>query len=235
MKRVSVCCLLLWHLHALAQDSLAHHLKGVFFPYPMDQPTRFSIGFTNTTLPYDLTTDSHYRVPALDLHWLKKISPKLALNLRGNLQVLQNLLTIGPRWSTILSDRYSMAVGNDVGFWFGYINVSGIQTRGYGFQNLPNLSFGRRFKKKVLLTFRADAQMNYGIKTYAKNTELKAGKRLLGGSSYAVILEQPFYGKKVLSLGFRALYTDFFWQTWTLYAPYDRNIFYPEIIIGLNL
>lgn len=235
MKRLSVCCLLFLQLYSFAQDSLTHHLKGVFFPYPMEQSTKFSIGVTSTTMPYDITADVHYRVPALDVHWLRKLSPKLALDIRGSLQGLQNLVTAGPRWATILSDRYSMAIGDEVGFWFGYINVSGIKTRGYGFQNLPNFSIGRRFKKKVLLTFRADAQINYGIKTYAKNTELKSGNRLLSGSSYAVILEQPFYGKKVLSLGFRAIYTDFFWQTWTFYAPYDRNIFYPQIIIGLNL
>ena len=218
-----------------AQDSSMHHFKGVFFPYPMDRGSKFSVGFTNTTLPYDITNDVHFRVPALDLHWLKRITPALAMDIRANVQVLQNLFTAGPRLAAVLGDRYSIAIGNDVGYWFGAINVAGIKTHGHGFQNLPNFSIGRRFKKKVLLTFRADAQMNFGIKSYAETTELKSNNRLLSGSSYGVILEQPFYGNKTLSLGFRAIYADFFWQTWTFYSPYDRNIFYPQITIGLNL
>jgi hypothetical protein len=218
-----------------AQDTAAHHFKGVFFPYPMDRPAKFSIGFTGTTLPYDITEEAHFRVPALDVHLLKRLSPKLALHIGGSLQGFQNLITAGPRWATELNDRYSIAIGNDIGYWFGFVNVETVKTRGYGFQNTPNFSIGRRFKKKVLLTFRADAQMNFGIKTYAKNTELITDRRVLSGSSYAIILEQPFYGKKALTLGFRAIYTDFFWQTWTLFESFDRNIFYPQIIVGLNL
>ena len=201
----------------------------------MDRPTKLSIGFTNTTMPYDITEEMHFRVPALDVNLLKRISPKLALSIHGSLQGIQNLITIGPRWSTILSERYSLAIGNDFGYWLGFINLEGIKTRGHGFQNLPNFSIGRRFKKKVLLTLRADAQMNFGIKTYAKNTELTSRRRVVSGSSFAVLLEQPFYGKKALTIGFRAIYSDFFWQTWTLFEPFDRNIFYPQIIIGLNL
>lgn len=222
-------------LAATAQDTATHHLKGVFFPYPMDRPWKVSVGFTNTTMPYDITEEVHYRIPTIDLHVLRKISPSLYADVRANVQVLQNLFTIGPRWAHKLNDRISMAVGNDFGIWFGNINLQGIKTRGHGFQNIPNLSFGYRFNKKVLLTLRGDALMDYGIKTYAVDTDLTADHRLFSGSSFSIIMEQPFYGKKVLSLGFRAIYTDFFWQTWTLFESFDRNIFYPQIIVGLNL
>lgn len=220
---------------AIAQDTLDHHFKGVFFPYPMDRSSKISLGFTNTTMPYDITEELHFRVPAVDVHWLKRVSTKLALDIRGSLQGFQNLVSVGPRWSTILSDRFSLALGNDFGYWFGFLNIESVKTRGHGFQNFPNFSIGRRFKKKVLLTFRADAEMNFGIRSFAKSTELTTDHRLFSGSSYAIILEQPFYGKKALTLGFRAIYTDFFWQTWALYESFDRNIFYPQIIVGLNL
>lgn len=235
MKPVLLSLLLFCTLAARSQDTATHRLKGVFFPYPMDRGWKASIGFTNTTMPYDITEEVHYRIPALDVHILRKLSPNFYTDIRASVQVLQNLISIGPRWTHKFSERYSMAIGDDIGYWFGNINLEGIKTRGHGFQNVPNLSFGRRFNKKVLLTFRADALLDYGIKTYAATTELMSGHRLFSGSSYAVILEQPFYGKKTLTLGFRALYTNFFWQTWTLFESFDRNIFYPQIIVGLNL
>jgi hypothetical protein len=235
MKRLVTLFTLLVCLQSVAQDTAMRHFKGVFFPYPMDRAAKFSIGFTSTTMPYDVTEEAHFRIPALDVRLLKRISSKLALDTRASVQIFQNLFTAGPRWSTTLNDRYSVAIGNELGYWFGALNLEGIKTRGYGFQNTPNFSIGRRFKRRVLLTFRADAQMNFGIKTYAKNTELVTQHRLLSGSSYALILEQPFYGKKALSVGLRGIYTDFFWQTWTLFETFDRNLFYPQLIVALNL
>lgn len=235
MKSFFIPLLLLTGIAAVAQDSAVHHLKGVFFPYPMDRSAKFAVGFTTTTMPYDVTEEIHYRVPALDFRLLKRISPKLALNFHAGVQVFQNLFTLGPRWSTILGERYSIAIGNDVGYWFGNLNLESIKTRGHGFQNVPNFAIGRRFKRRVLLTFRADAQMNFGIRTYAKSTELTTEHPLLSGSSYTLVLEQPFYGKKVLSVGLRGIYTNFFWQTWTLFETFDRNLFYPQVIVSLNL
>src|SRR5689334_4765052 len=62
-----LCC-----LTAAGQDS-TRRLKGVFFPYPMEQSTRFAVGFTSTTMPYDVTEEIHYRVPAIDLHLVKRL------------------------------------------------------------------------------------------------------------------------------------------------------------------
>ena len=224
-----LCC-----LTVAGQDS-TRRLKGVFFPYPMEQSTRFAIGFTSTTMPYDVTEEIHYRVPAIDLHLVKRLSQKLALDVHGSVQVFQNLFTAGPRWTTQLNDRWSLGIGNEFGYWFGAVNIESVKTRGHGFQNIPNLSIGRRFNRRVLLTFRADAQMNFGIRSYAKQTELTTDHKVLSGSSYTLILEQPFYGKKVLGVGIRAFYTDFFWQTWTLFESFDRNLFYPQVIVNLNL
>ncbi len=218
-----------------AQDSAMRHFKGVYFPYPMDRGWKGSIGFTNTTMPYDITEEVHYRIPAIDVHVLRRLTKNFYLDAHGSLQVLQNLVTLGPRWAFLLSDKVSMAIGNDVGYWQGNVNLQEIKTTGHGFQNIPNFSVGYRFKKKVLLTLRAESLMDFGIRTYAINTKLDNRYRLFSGSSYALIMEQPFYGKKSLTLGFRAIYSDFFWQTWTLFESFDRNIFYPQIIVGLNL
>ena len=209
--------------------------KRIFFPYPMDRSWQTSIGFTATTMNRALTEEAHFRVPAIDVQVLKKISRKVYAAGRVNAQVLQNLFLLGPRWATPLSDRVSMSLGNDVGYWFGRINLAGISTRGQGFVNIPNLSFGYRFNKQILLTLRAEALMNFGIETYAGETEVASNYRRFSGSALSAILEQPFAGNKSMILGFRAIYTQYQWQTWTLFANYDRNLFFPQIIVGLIL
>ncbi|RYZ31100.1 MAG: hypothetical protein EOO10_00390 [Chitinophagaceae bacterium] len=218
-----------------AQDIPIEGQKRIFFPYPMDKGWQTSLGFTSTTMPRDITEEAHFRIPAGDIHVLRKLGKKLYADARVNFQVIQNLITIGPRLPIKLSDRISMALGNDIGFWFGRINVASIKTRGQGFQNYPNVAFGYRFNKGILLTVRAESIMNFGVKTKAAETPVTSDYRLFSGSAYSIILEQPFAGSKSMTLGFRALYTDYYWQTWTLFENYERNLFFPQIIVGLIL
>ena len=220
---------------AFAQDLPVEGQKRIFFPYPMDKGWETSVGFTATTMPRDITEEAHFRVPAIDFHVLRKLGKKLYLDARVNTQVVQNLVTVGPRFPIKLSNRISMALGNDIGYWFGRINIASIQTSGQGFQNYPNIAFGYRFNKRVLLTVRAESIMNFGIETKAAETPVTSDYRLFSGSAYSVILEQPFAGSKSMTLGFRAIYTDYNWQTWTLFESYERNLFFPQIIVGLIL
>lgn len=218
-----------------AQDLPIEEQKFIYFPHPMTQKWSTSIGITATTLPYDITEELHYRVPALDVHVIRKVSDKINLDGRLTSQVLQNQLSLGARWTTKLNDRFSVAAGDQFGYWFGFVNFAGFKSRGSGWQNTPNVSVGYRFNKQVLLTFKADAIMNFNIKTYAGKQPVVTDYRFFSGSSYTIAVEQPFFGKKNLTLGFTALYTDFFWQTWPAFESFDRNIFFPQLLIGLIL
>ncbi len=209
--------------------------KFIWFPYPLNAKSRTSIGITSTTMPNEITEEMHFRIPALDVHVMKKLSGKLDLRARLLAQVVQNMLIVGPKWSTELGNRASMSLGNDLSFWFGIINVQNVNTKGYGFQNYPNVSFGLRFNKQILLSLRAEQIMTFGVHTKAGNTNVKSDYRLLSGSAYTVAVEQPFAGKKSMTLGFRAMYTDYYWQTWTLFENYKRNLFFPQFIVGLIL
>ncbi|MEO6719528.1 MAG: hypothetical protein ABIN67_04140 [Ferruginibacter sp.] len=209
--------------------------KFIYFPYPMDSKWRSSIGINLTTMPEDITEEFHYRIPAIDYHVNRKITNKIYLDGHVAVQILQNMITIGPRWATALSDRLSFSAGNDIGWWFGFVNVEGFKSRGNGWQNYPNASLGYRFQKNLFLSFKAEAIMNLGVQTHTGDVSVKSDERLFSGGSVTIALEQPFYKQKSLTLGFRAIYTNFYWQTWSLFENFDRNIFYPQIIIGLIL
>lgn len=186
-------------------------------------------------MPYEVTEELHYQVPALDVHSIIKLSKHLSLDARAQVQVIQNLVSVGPRWATELTDRTCLSIGDDFGFWFGHVTVEGFKTRGYGFQNYPNASVGYRFNKRILFTFKAEALMNLGITTHAGDIPVTSKSTTFSGSAYTVALEQPFYGKKSITLGLRAIYTNFFWQTWSAFTSFDRNFFYPQLIVGIIL
>lgn len=235
LLRTALLLIIFISSRALAQDVPIEQLKRIYFPHPMDRNWQVSLGFTATTMPLEITEEVRYRIPAGDVHLLRRLGKKTYLDTRLNFQVLQNLVTAGPRWAHKLNDRTSLALGNDIGFWFGNINTAGIRTRGSGFQNYPNISLGHRFNKSILVTLRAESIMNFGVNTYAGETKVSSEYSLFSGSAYTVMLEQPFYKKKSLALGFRAIYTSFFWQTWTLFESFDRNILFPQVIVSLIL
>jgi len=218
-----------------AQDIGIEGQKRILFPYPMDRKWQASIGITATSMPMEITEELRYRIPAGDLHVLRRLSKQLYLDGHLSFQVLQNLVTIGPRAAMPLNDRISVAIGNDIGYWFGFINTQGVKTRGSGWQNYPNISLGYRFNKRILLTVKAESIMNFGVKTFAGDTPVDYDYRLFSGSAYTVALEQPFAGSKSMTLGFRAIYSDFFWQTWTLFEGFERNLFFPQVIVALIL
>ena len=217
---------------AYSQDIPAFHQKFVSFPYPMDRTWKASIGISITTLAEDVTEEQHLRVPCGDFHLLRKLSHNSYLDGRVSFQVFQNLVSLGPRWAFPINHRFSMSVGNDLAWWFGFINLEGFKTTGSGFQNYPNVSLGYRLNHGVLITLKGEALMNLSIKAKTGGVPVTADYRLFSGSSFTATLEQPFYGRKSLSLGFRFIYTDFFWQTWALFPTFDRNIFYPQLLIG---
>lgn len=233
--RLCILAVLLGHMDLRAQDVPITHQKRILFPYPMERKWSSSIGFTSTTMPYEITEELHFRVPAADVHILRRLKNKWYLDGHLSLQGLQNLVTLGPRVAIPVSDRLSIGAGNDVGLWFGFINVQGVKTKGTGWQNYPNLSLGYRFNKRILLTLKGESIMNLAINTHAGDVKVTTDYRLFSGSAYTVALEQPFYGKKSLTLAFRAIYTNFYWQTWTLFEPYDRNLFFPQVIVGIIL
>ncbi len=239
-RSYTIVCLIVFSICSFpeinsAQDLPIEQQKFIYFPHPMTKKWSTSVGVTATTLPYDITEELHYRIPSGDVHVIRKLSDHLNLDGRLSIQVLQNLLTVGARWATSLNDRVSLGAGDEIGYWLGYLNFSGFKSRASGWQNYPNLSIGYRFNKQVLLTLRADAILNFDINTFAGKQRVVTEYRLFSGSSYTIAVEQPFYGKKNLTLGFRALYTDFFWQTWPSFESFDRNLFFPQLIIGLIL
>ena len=236
MKRIVILMVAVFYGHMVyGQDSAMARQKFIYFPHSLQHKWTTSIGLTGTTMPYEITEELHYRIPAGDFHVLRKLSDQWSLDGRINFQIVQNIVSLGPHWATPLTDRLSLGVADDIGYWIGFINVEGFKTKGRGWQNYPSVSLGYRFNKGVLLTVKADAIMTMGIKTYAGHIPVTTNYDLFSGSSYTVMLEQPFYGQKHLSLGFRAIYTNFFWQTWTAFTNFDRNFFYPQIIVGLIL
>ncbi len=213
-----------------AQDSLPN--SYLFFPHPMTRRWHQSIGFTFTDLPRDVTEEVQLRAPVIDLHVLRRLSKHWILDGRVKAQVLQNHFSAGPRYTRAINDRFSFSVGDDFAWWFGILMVSDFRTKANGFINYPNASVGMKLKKDLLLTLKGEGLITLTENYTVGGRNIEKANFSWDGYSLGLFLEQPFYKRTSVTLGFKAQYTNFFWQTWPLFETFDRKIFYPEILIG---
>ena len=85
------------------------------------------------------------------------------------------------------------------------------------------------------LTVKGEAIMDLYYRSKVGNLAVVYDRRQVNGVAVTFILEQPFYKERHVSVGFRAAYSNFNWQLWSLYDTFDRNLFYPQLIFGFIL
>jgi hypothetical protein len=206
----------------------------LFFPYPLEEQTwMLSIGLTLTTPPRDLTEEAAVRAPAFDAHALYGLPENFYLDGRAISQVVQNRFSLGVKWAYVI-DRFSFALGYDVAWWFGFLEVGGFDSKARGWENNPNISVGYALEE-VLLSVKAEAILTTSYSSFNGDNEVSTDVNTFSGMAYSFIIEQPAWKNTHLTLGFRATYTKFHWMTWALFSTFDRYLFYPEITVGFIL
>ncbi|MBC3783772.1 hypothetical protein [Spirosoma utsteinense] len=209
----------------------------IYFPQaPRPGEWRKSLGLIFTTTPPELTEEVRVSVPAVDFNLQKGLSKKLFLTGRLQTQFVQSNLGLGLRWATPLSDRLFLSVGDDMTGWFGALLIKDVfNSQAYGLQNFPNLSLGYRLNRDLQLTVRGEGILDMYYRSKVGTLAVVDNKWQVNGFAVSFVLEQPFYGNQHVSLGFRAAYSNFNWQFWSLYDTFDRNLFYPQVIFGFIL
>ena len=222
---------------AAAQDtSFNPKHAAIFFPYPMyKEKWRSSIGITLLTTPEDITEEVRLRVPCGDYRILRRINDHFILDNRLWFQVLQNHVSTGVRFMQPLNKQLYLSAGNDIGFWFGFLKVSGFDSKASGWLNYSNISIGYKTKKELLITFKAQVSFNLHYQSANGESKYSSSKTYYNGETFTLALEQPFYGKKHLTLAFSTINNYFYWQTWALFYKTNRKVFYPQLTVGFIL
>jgi hypothetical protein len=223
-------------LSGAAQDTAVVHNMGMFFPSPMENDRwNLSLGFVTYTTPEDLTEEVRVRVPAGDLHILRRLPHGFYLDARLLFQVVQNHLSLGARWATPLNDKFTFSLGDDVAYWRGNLPIQGFDCKASGWMNYPSLSLGYRSRRDLLFTAKAEMLITTNYSFIIEGNAREHDTDLVSGSAFSLFIEQPFFKKTYVTLGFTLAYTDFLWTTWSLFDSFDRNLLFPQITTALIL
>lgn len=221
---------------AHGQDRRPFENTGMFFPAEMDTGRwQMSAGFITITTPEDITEEVRVRAPAGDLHALYKLGSGFYLDGRMLIQFVQNHLSVGARWVAPLNDHLHVGIGDDVAYWRGHLDVGGFDTKASGWLNYPSLSLGFRSGRDLLFTLKAELIITTSRAAVIEGNKMEYDVDLLSGPQISLYMEQPFYKKKYLTLGFTMAYADFMWATWPLFETFDRALPYPQITTSFIL
>lgn len=210
---------------------------GIYFPQaPLPGEWRKSLGLVFTSTPPEITEEIRVIVPAIDVNLQKRLSKQWYLSGRIQTQVVQSNLALGPRYATRLTDKLFVGLGIDGVCWFGALTIKDVfNSQALGLQTIPNVSLGYRPTRDLQLTFRTEGVMDLYYRSRAGSLEIEYKRRQLNGVAFVFALEQPFYKQRHVSLGVRALYSNFNWQFWSLYATFERDFFYPQLFFDFIL
>ena len=210
---------------------------GIYFPQaPPAGVWRKSIGTIFTTTPPELTEEIRVSVPAIDFNIQRALSRRLYLTGRIQTQIVQSNAGLALRWARPITNRLSVGAGYEVTGWFGALNVRDVfKSQAYGIETFPSISAGYRLTRDLQLTVRSEAIIDFYYRSKVGSLAVEYNKRTINGVAFTAVLEQPFYGKRHVSVGLRAAYSNFNWQLWSLYDTFDRNLFYPQLIFGFIL
>jgi hypothetical protein len=240
LRRMAVALVILLSSAEFAGAQTTEAKEGgqplLLFPAPVPQGTFWtSLGFTAIAPPVEITEALQVRWPAFDYHTLYGLPSNFSIDGRAAVQVLQNRVAVGPRWVSHVGP-VSLSLGYDLAFWFAFLKVEGFDSKGHGWQGSPSLSLGYQLGRNVAASVKGELMMDYSLKTSQGDLDVTSiSSKTFTGYALTMSLEQPVYHEHYMTLSFRAMYTKFYWQTWSLYSTFDRYLFFPEIAVGFIL
>jgi hypothetical protein len=207
---------------------------GIASPAPLRLwEWRKSIGLSLSTLPKEIVEEELNQSPALDLRSRLGLPWGFSVDARILVQVLTNHIEIGGSWSHAFG-RFAFSIGDDAAWWFGFLTIDGFNNTANGWLNYPHVTLGYDFGR-FRLAVRADMLLVLSYRSYAGENILSSDKNGFGGFSGSISIEQPFWKETHVTLGFKASYLRYFYQSWFTYETFNRYLFIPELSVGFIL
>lgn len=147
--------------------------------------------------------------------------------------IISNHISIGLNWIWSKGDL-SVSVGDNFSFWVGLLNGFDFASRTYGAIHYPNITIGLK-QKDFVLSIRGEASLNLTLMQFVDDIEVEIDKNILNGYTLGAYVEQPLWKDNIVTLGFRANFSRFYYPVWLAYPTFTRFNFIAEAVIGVSI
>jgi len=216
---------------ALSQDSSR---TLVLFPGPQSAGTfKISTGFSVTLIPRAIAEESLLQLPLIDIRSRYWLTDNLFILGQANVVYLTNQVTLGIGWSYSFGS-FSLAVSDEVGYWFGFADFQNFESTAMGISNFPSVAFGIEFEE-IFVTFRTEALIPFGQRTTFGTSSVGRFGPKLAGFAFTLAVEEELWKNNYFLYGIRVQYSLPLYQTWVAFSSFNRWIVFPGFFIGYEL
>jgi len=185
-------------------------------------------------IPEDIIEEASYvRAPIFKFGIRYGLPENLVLNGQFATQIINNQFTLGAGW-VYKRDQLHFTVDYGLAYWFGSLEIDGFDNSARGWTNYPGIAVGYDFGV-LALTMRGELNIVTSLSTFTGDLEVSTDNNFFNGYSVSLVMEQPLYRQKYITLGLRMNQLKFYWPTWPLFPTFDRYYYIPEVIVGFRL
>lgn len=216
----------------------AQHIDSPgLFHYPSLLPEgdlRWALAVEFAKIPEDIIEEAAFvRAPMFKVSARYGLPENLVLNGQIATQIINNQFTLGLGW-VYARDQFHIGVDYGLAYWFGSLEIQGFDNSANGWINYPGVSAGYDFGI-LAVTARGELNLVTSLSTFTGDLEISTDNNFFNGYALSVLVEQPLYRQKYLTLGFRMNHIKFYWPTWPLFPTFNRYYYIPEFIVGFRL
>lgn len=225
------------------------HLVGGIFAQPINDPATHSflypqkmkpgqfkniIVLSMANLPEDvIESDDIFYAPLFAYYMKFGLPGNFLIEGSVNSNFITYHLSLGAKWNYAI-DKFSIAPGYDVAFWFGALKHFGFNSKVRGWIHYPNLTAGYEFKK-FTISVKSELILVTFLKEFQDDLVIARDRNFYSGFSITTAIEQPLWGDNIFLLGLKINYTKFYYPQWVAFSRFNRFFFIPEIIVGFIL
>lgn len=209
-----------------------------YFMYPqpsMEGKYIGSVGLLAAGLPEDQVEEASdvIRGPLFNYRGLYGLSNNFQLFGAIYTNIITFHFSLGPKWG-LQFDKFSFNLGYDIAYWFGKLEQYGFQSKIKGWISYPNLTVGYEFKK-FAVSMKSELIILTSLKEQQDDIEIESNRHSFAGVTLGFYIEQPLWKDNFMLIGMKMNFTKFYYPTWASFATFDRYLYIPEIVLGINL
>ena len=232
--KISVLSILIFFF--LCSISPAQNVGYFIFPHSSQSGDyRSTIGMLAAGLPEDQIEETSSMIRGPLFHYQGLYGLGNNFDLYGG--VYTNIITFhfsaGPKWG-LTFNKFAFNVGYDIAYWFGKLEQFGFQSKIRGWISYPNLTLGYDFNK-FAISVKGELIILTHLTEKQDDIEITTDRNSFAGTAVGIYIEQPLWKKNYMLLGLKINYTKFYYPTWAAFATFDRYLYIPEIVLGINL
>ena len=228
---------LLIPLFLLLFSKLSAQTDGYFiYPQPLPNGNYTSyVGLLVAGLPEDQVEEAStmIRGPLFNYQGLYGLPHNFRIYGSINTNIITYHFSIGPKWG-LSFEKYTFAIGFDIAYWFGQLEHFGFQSKIKGWISYPNLTVGYDFEN-FAISVKGELIILTSLKEKQEDVEIETDRNSFAGATLGIYIEQPLWKDNYMLFGLKMNFTKFYYPTWAAFATFDRYLYIPEIVLGINL